>query len=424
LIREGALKKDALRGLLVFLFKKKSCGARKWAEENFQRLGLSEDIRVATASALVVGTEDAAWSAVWPQFKQDPPFGRSVLESVSYIDPSHASFTRCLSDADLGRLYHWLLEQYPVSDTDYGQSGAMGPGDTIRFLREGCLEQLKRRGSFVACEGLANAMARFPDYKWLQFHLDEAMALACAATWRPLPIDKILEAAVDPRKRLVESSVQLLDVVIESLERLQRRLHDELPAVQDLWNSTATDGCWPKDEQDISNYVARHLREDLAGRGIIANREVQIRRGRPEEMKGQNTDIHVDAVTGSTGLEETYGPVRLIIEVKGSWNQGLLSDMQNQLRDRYLRNNQCRTGLYCVVHFAARSWLGTDYRRERCRALAIETLRETLENQAVSLSGGALIRSYVLDANLDSTTAKLTSSRRLAAEGSRDRLLP
>lgn len=425
LIQQGVLKDAALRGLLVFLFKKKSGPARKWAEKAIRCPDISEDNRVAIASALIIGNDDAAWPAVWPQFEQDRLFGRSVLESVSYIDPSHVSFTRCLTDTDLGRLYHWLLEQYPVLDTDYGRSGAMGPGDTIRFLREGCIEQLKRRASFEACDGLANTMTRFPDYKWLQFHLDEAEALACAATWRALPVDKIFEAAVDPSKRLVESSVQLLDVVVESLERLQRRLHDELPAVQDLWNATTKGECWPKDEQDISNYVARHLREDLAGRGIIANREVQIRRSRPEEMTGQNADIHVDAVTGPTRTGETYGPVRLIIEVKGSWNQGLLLDMQNQLRDRYLRNNQCLTGLYCVAHFAARSWRNTDYRRKQCRTLSIDTLRETLTNQATSLSGGALIRSYVLDANLDSMTAKLTSpGRQLVAGSGREGLLP
>jgi hypothetical protein len=418
LIQERVLKNDAFRGLLVFLFKKNSWCARKWAEENIICPDIDEDTRVAIASALVTGTRDAAWSAVWPQCEQDPQFGRSVLELVSHIDPSHVSFTRYLSDADLAKLYAWLLEQYPITDSWEGGARALGPADTIRFLRDGCLEHLKRRASFEACDGLANTMTRFPDYKWLQFHLDEAEALACAATWRALPVDKILEAAVDPRKRLVESSVQLLDVVIESIERLQRTLHDEMPAVQDLWNSTTKGECWPKDEQDLSNYVARHLREDLAGRGIIANREVQIRRGRPEEMTGQNTDIHVDAVTEPTTMGETYGPVRLIIEVKGSWNQGLLFDMQNQLRDRYLRNNQCRAGLYCVVHFAARSWPSTDYRSKRCRALAIDTLRETLEDQAVSLSGGATVRSYVLDANLDSTTANLTSPRRLVGGGS------
>lgn len=110
---------------------------------------------------------------------------------------------------------------------------------------------------------------------------------------------------------------------------------------------------------------------------------------------------------------------------KGRSNQGLLLDMQNQLRERCLRNNQCRTGLYCEVHYAARRWQNTDYRSERCRALAIDTPRETLENQAVSLSGGALIRSYVLDANLDSTRTKLTSpERKLAARSGKEGFLP
>jgi hypothetical protein len=187
LIQARALKNDALRGLLVFLFKKNSWCARKWSEETIDCPNIEEGVRVAIASALVIGTRDAAWSVVWPQFEQDPQFGRTVLERVSYIDPTRVSFTQCLTDTDLGKLYHWLLEQYRVADTDYGRSGAMGPGDTIRFLRDGCLEQLKRRASFEACDELAETMTRFPDYKWLQFHLDEAEALACAATWRAIP---------------------------------------------------------------------------------------------------------------------------------------------------------------------------------------------------------------------------------------------
>jgi hypothetical protein len=35
-----------------------------------------------------------------------------------------------------------------------------------------------------------------------------------------------------------------------------------------------------------------------------------------------------------------------------------MEDMKDQLRDRYLKNNQCRTGLYFVTHFSAktRNW--------------------------------------------------------------------
>jgi hypothetical protein len=410
-IHENTLKENALERLLVFLFKRRSGAARKWAEESISCQDIGEERRVAIAVALLLGTDDAAWNVVWPQIERNPPFGRSVLERTSYTDGVHATFIANLSESDLGMLFIWLLEQYPFSNSGGGGFGVMGPADTIRFLRDGSLEQLKRRASFAACGALADAMTRFPGYEWLRFHLDEAETLACASTWQALPVEKILAAAANQNRRLVESSTQLLEVVIESLQRLQQKLHDELPAVHDLWNISNESVCWPKDEQAISDYVARHLKEDLGDRGIIANREVQIRRGRPHEMTGQNTDIHVDAITEVSRTGEIYGPVSLIVEVKGSWNQRLLDDMRVQLRDRYLRNNQCRTGVYCVVHFSANSWLETDYRRDRSRSWKIDALRKQLGDQAIALSGGTQIRSYVLDANRDSTAAKVESSR-------------
>jgi hypothetical protein len=46
----------------------------------------------------------------------------------------------------------------------------------------------------------------------------------------------------------------------------------------------------PKDEESLSDEVARWLREDLGpSKGIVVNREVQPRRG-------QKTDIYVNAV--------------------------------------------------------------------------------------------------------------------------------
>jgi len=269
-------------------------------------------------------------------------------------------------------------------------------------LRDGSLEELKRRASFAACDALAAAMIRFPEYSWLRLYFDEAEFLACAATWEPHPVSEILKATSNASKRLVESDVQLLDVVLESLDRLQSKLHDELPAIRDLWN-TRDGEWWPIDEEGISDYVARHFKMDLEDRGVIINREVQIRRGKPGEMAGQTTDIHIDAIKPRKGESELYGRVSVIVEVKGSWNAGLLKDMERQLRDRYMRNNQCRTGLYLAAHFSAQTWAENDPRRSACRKWTVDALRDALRVQAELLSNGAVLKSCVLDGTLDST---------------------
>lgn len=86
-----------------------------------------------------------------------------------------------------------------------------------------------------------------------------------------------------------------------------------------------------------------------------------------------------------------------------------MEDLQHQLRDRYLQNNPCRTGLYLVAYFSAKTWSGNDQRRDKCTSMSLDELRHTLEAQAASLSGAIQLRSYVLNALLDSTARAIGS---------------
>jgi hypothetical protein len=339
-IQQNDLKPSVQGDLLYRLIDREFPGAKQWAEQTLQ-VNHNGEREHALAKALLKASDDAGWGTLWPMIQSDIAFGRALLEDISYGPIDRASFTNVLSDFQLGDLFIWLLEQYAPDNRLV--SGAMGPTDTIRFLRDGMLEQLKRRSTFEACDSLARAELHLPQHRWLRYHFDAAEVLACSFTWEaPTPRD-IITMAANPHRRFVDSSVQLLSLVVESLRRLQTKLHGELAAVGDLWNSRGNDW-WPKEEEDISDYVARHLREDLAQRNIVINREVQIRRSRRGEMSGQNTDIHVDATSLEGTRTQIYGPIAIIVEVKGTWNAGLMQDMEVQLRDRYLRNNECRTG--------------------------------------------------------------------------------
>ena len=152
---------------------------------------------------------------------------------------------------------------------------------------------------------------------------------------------------------IVESSAQLLDVLIESLSRLQAELHGELPSVVDFWNNRQHEW-WPVQEEDVSDSIARFLRRDLVEHRVVVNREVQIRQGRASEMPGQSTDIYVTAPVPEDSPGAHYGAVQVVIEVKGSWNDGLMLDMERQLRDRYLRNSNSRHwSFYVTAYFKA-----------------------------------------------------------------------
>jgi len=161
------------------------------------------------------------------------------------------------------------------------------------------------------------------------------------------------------------------------------KLHGELPAVRDLWN-TPKDGFSPKDEQEVADYVTRHLGEDLHRRGIIVNREAQIRRGTGVGT-GQRTDIHVDAVMAAEP-EGNVGRTYAIVEVKGNWNGELSSAMETQLRDRYLNENRCKDGVYLIAWFACPKWSETDSRRTKCPQVPLSEARESFSKQPSELS--------------------------------------
>jgi hypothetical protein len=190
--------------------------------------------------------------------------------------------------------------------------------------------------------------------------------------------------------RLVESGDQLLDVVLESLRRLQVKLQGETPAAPFLW-----DGPRPKEENQFSDFVKLHLEDDLTARGIIVNREVQIHRG-------ERTDLHVDAVAGDRS-DATYRKITVIVECKGCWHRELDNAMETQLVGQYLRENQCQHGIYLVGWFNCESWDKQDARRQVAerQCPTKEGTQLKLDAQAKGLSvDGLHIKALVLDAAL------------------------
>lgn len=213
---------------------------------------------------------------------------------------------------------------------------------------------------------------------------------------------------------------------MESLGRLQQELQGETPAAALLWNEAIKGGgkvYMPKDENALSDYVKLHLDRDLKRRGIIANREVELRRGRGSA--GERTDIHVDAVLRIPEARQ-HDTVTAIIEAKGCWHREVLEAMETQLVNRYLRDNQCRHGLYLVGWYVCPQWDSEDRRRRDTPRLTLDQARECFAAQAADLSQraspNAQVTSFVLNAALREPVAQLarpTSGEQRAPRPSR-----
>lgn len=290
------------------------------------------------------------------------------------------------------------MRNIPYSGDVHAQ-GVVGSRELLQWWRDGILNILKNRGTLAACDQIRRAVSEFPHFSWLKFHLLEAETIARRQSWKPLSAHEILRIAEDADARLVRNGEHLVKILLESLHRLQVRLQGETPAAVDLWDEVKKGVFRPKDEMRLSDYIKRHFEVDIKERGIIANREVEIRR-RTGGNPGERTDIHVDAITprhAASGLDT----ITVIVEVKGCWNAGLFGDMRAQLAERYLQDNPSRHGLYVAGWFNCPQWDEDDHHRGLPKGYSIQELEKRLSEQALDLSASSLYtRATVLNVAL------------------------
>lgn len=367
---------------------------------------------VSSAVALMLYTEDAGWSTIWPVVQQDPNFGREIFKKISYLAKWDGKLELKLREEHIADLFIFLEKEFSQSKAKKQKLGSqrgdcnstseinkednrIDEEDSINIWKSYIPQRLQARGTIEACNALRRIINELPALKNnLQWRLLEAEALTRHTTWQPPNPRAILWLIFEQDKRLVQNGEQLLDVLLESLQRLELELQGETPAAVFLWNETK-----PKDENDFSNYVKLFLDKDLKSRGVIVNREVELRRsygGNP----GERTDIHVDAVLKQTN-GDTYDSITVIIEVKGCWHDEVKTAMKTQLAERYLADNPYPYGLYLVGWFNCQQWDNADSRKSKAPKMALDEARAYFNGQAQELtSSGRTIRACVLNTAL------------------------
>src|SRR4051812_31970927 len=159
-----------------------------------------------------------------------------------------------------------------------------------------------------------------PDQDNLRWCLVRAGQTMLRKSWTPPQPANVLSLAGDLRRRLVEGGEQLQDVVDESLARWEAELQGTPPTAFGLWDEVSPGKHKPKGEEKMSDALAAFLKKDLAGRGIVINREVVIRRGEKPGGRGERTDILVDAIARGDSAD-AIDVITVTVEVKGCWNR-------------------------------------------------------------------------------------------------------
>ncbi len=404
--RDPSLTPGILVSLLEALLERGSCETRTFAatllSPPIPAEGLLRQKAVVAATMLLVHADDAAWGSVWSVVVADVEFGKEVFTALAERhDQEHtALMTRHLSEEQIGDLYLWLTRHCPPMEDEQQESAhRTGSRESVAYFRDAVLQQLQHRGTSAACRTVERLAAELPAISWLRWAVVQTREHTLRQTWVPPQPETLLKMARDRVLRLVESADQLLDVVIASLRCLEQELQGENPAAPDLWNKLKAGVYRPREENEFSDYVVRHLRRDIQERGVVANREVEIRRGEGN-AKGERTDIKIEAIVPSRRPDE-YDRITVIVEVKGCWNPRVKKDMKEQLCDRYLAENPCRHGLYLVGWFSCTQWDPSDGGKKRTPKMTIEQAQRFFGDQATSLSQKDLhIRALVLNAAL------------------------
>jgi hypothetical protein len=272
---------------------------------------------------------------------------------------------------------------------------------TVHMMRDSVLTLLTRSGTRKGVDALARAVQEFPQYPWLKFYLLDARNITRALLWLAPAPEHILSLFNNRDSRFIQSGAELLDLIIESLERLEMKLLGESAASQFLWGPTDAKTFKPRDENALSDFIKLHFEYDLVGRGIVVNREVRIHRG-------ERTDLHVDILSQGT-REGDFDITTVILEAKGSWNPELNEAMESQLVGKYLKDNHCQHGLYLVGWYSSDLWDESDYRRKQVPTVSIDEARAQFNAQARSLSSAGLtVRAFVLNVELRNPSSRVS----------------
>ena len=435
-LQDGKLKPGSIGDLLKELLINGEIRAKDFAESLVSLPhpadGGAREKAIIAAKTLMLYSEDAGWEIIWSAIQQDPKFGQEVLEAVSYVLKYEGSLEQRLKEKCecIADLYIFLARQYPYSDKSKDlailqdnlttqvvsiptpdlsslqdcshdtEFAIIEPEDSIRIWQDYIPQRLQALETREACDALRKMIRELPALKdHLQWRLLETEDLVRRKTWIPLKPEQLFQLISDQNKRLVQSGEDLINLLIESFDRLELELQGETPAVRDLWDKNGKDSFRPLDENAFSDYVKRFLDRDLKSRGIIVNREVEIRRsygGNP----GERTDIHVDAVIKSPN-RKTYDSITVIIEVKGCWHSEVKTAMRTQLLERYLADNSSPYGLYLVGWFQCPQWDSKDSRKGKVPKMRLDEAREYFNAQAIELASSShVVRAFVLNTAL------------------------
>lgn len=372
---------------------------RSWLGED-QR---AEDPDRAQDAALRLLRHDAAssWAELSALLSDDSPFMEAALLAGAQAFDRRAPD---LEPQDLADLYLWLCDHFPAAgDPEFEDAHWVDSREALGIWRDALLSALSRVGTRDSVAAIERIVRARPDEAWLARVLADAKRAQRERSWEPLTPDEVDQLARSRRTRVVRSDADLLAATLGALDEIQARLQADTPSAYLLWDTHAKR---PKSEEEISDYLAIELEQRLNARGVVVNREVQVRRSKPSGL-AERTDLRIEALPPDHDSVKSMGTLCIPGEVKGIWNGEVIESLETQLIQRYMVDFQTDHGVYVVAWFDPASWTTSDSRRSKAASHGgVANISAVLEAEAEKQRArGRVVAVRVLDCSLRRPTA-------------------
>lgn len=302
---------------------------------------------------------DAAWSLLSSHL-DDEADARALFEAITHQGRYR---TVQFDTVSLHTLTDIVRRAYALPPSD----GVIGWRST---LVDHSLRSIAQRGTQEAINALKAIGADVPTLDVTSWVRDARVERARRDPDYLAP-SAVLALAQDPDAAPIRSDRELHAAILRSLNRLQTKLSGQRQgASTEFWNEEIAAHpkvARPRDENWISDYIKRHLQDELGTHRVVFVREA-------EAFPRSETDIL--AVLPFPNGETA----EVIIEVKGAWNDDYEKGLLGQLARRYLRESGRRYGIHLVVSFEKTLWDDTDSRKSK--STSRETVRVNLRKQA------------------------------------------
>ncbi|HEX8549259.1 MAG TPA: HEAT repeat domain-containing protein, partial [Cytophagaceae bacterium] len=352
-----SLPANTQSSILNFIYKNEPLISIEFSLHHFRKFkidtinGFKEDLGSSCTIFLISNPRQEFWSEIWDFIENNITIGKNLIEKAFYgLGYRRTDQLKSISHMDRAKLLFWLFQHYPPNE-DPKHLGAYSPTqrDYISELRDQIRRDLIDEGTEVSYSALKWVAKKIDDPDSSLWWIYLAQEKKRNKSWTPIKLQELKILLKDSEKRMARSEIELMNILDESLGRLQARLKGTTPTASLLWNyckdpKTGKNILNHKDENSLSDFVKMHLEYDLKDKRLIINREVEIKQstGRKD---GERIDILVQ-----THSEEGI-PLTVVIETKGCWNPEINSALGDQLESRYLSEYKTKFGIYLIGWF-------------------------------------------------------------------------